>query len=278
MVRAIRAGRWVFLKVWGGHGAPIDWRVMEISLWGGLGLVAFGLAVGAYGTLIGAGGGFLIVPMLLLVWHLPPAQAAGTSLAVVFLNAIAGSISYARHKRIDYRAGLWFAAATLPGSIGGAFLAKYFSGRAFDITFALLLLSVAAFLLWKPVRGDTAGERQPYSLMLGIAISFFVGFVSSALGIGGGILHVPAMIHLLHFPAAIAAATSVFILMISSAVGAGTHITLGNVLFVPAALMGVGVIVGAQVGAAIAKRVKGAVVVRLLSIALIGVAIRLLLR
>ena len=88
---------------------------MEITLLGGLGLAGFGLLVGAYGTLIGAGGGFLIVPMLLLVFKLPPALAAGTSLAVVFLNAVAGSASYARQKRIDYRAGLWFARRDAPG-------------------------------------------------------------------------------------------------------------------------------------------------------------------
>jgi uncharacterized membrane protein YfcA len=251
---------------------------MTISLWSGLGLVAFGLVVGAYGTLIGAGGGFLIVPMLLLAWQLPPAQAAGTSLAVVFLNAVAGSISYARQKRIDYRAGLWFAAATMPGSIAGAFLARYLSGRTFDIAFAALLLSVAGFLLWKPVRHDENAERKTYSLGLGLVISFFVGFLSSSLGIGGGIIHVPAMIHLLSFPAGIAAATSTFILAFSSLVGAGTHISLGHVLFVPAALMGIGVIGGAQIGAAIARRVKGATVVRLLSLALVIVAVRLLLR
>jgi uncharacterized protein len=252
--------------------------VPTLTILQGVALVAFGLVVGAYGTIIGAGGGFLIVPMLLLVWRLPPAQAAGTSLAVVFLNAVAGSISYARQKRIDYRAGMWFAAATFPGAIAGAFLSKYLSGRTFDVTFATVLLGVTAFLIWKPVRATDAGERRPYSLGLGIAISFFVGFLSSALGIGGGIFHVPAMIHLLAFPAAIAAATSTFILAFSSLVGAGTHLSLGNVLYVPAALMGVGVIAGAQVGARIAKRARGATVVRLLAVALVIVAVRLLLR
>jgi uncharacterized membrane protein YfcA len=251
---------------------------MSTTLMSAAGLVAFGVVVGAYGTLIGAGGGFLIVPMLLLVWHLPPAQAAGTSLAVVFLNAVAGSIAYARQKRIDYRAGIWFAVATFPGAIAGAFLSKYFSGRAFDVTFATLLLLVAGFLIWKPVRDTGTGERHAYSLGLGLAISFFVGFLSSALGIGGGIFHVPAMIHMLSFPAPIAAATSTFILMFSSLVGGATHLSLGNVLYGPAALMGIGVIAGAQIGAAIAKRAKSVVVVRLLASALIIVAIRLIIR
>jgi uncharacterized membrane protein YfcA len=86
------------------------------------------------------------------------------------------------------------------------------------------------------------------------------------------------MIHLLSVPAAIAAATSTFILAFSSLVGGATHVALGHVLYAPAALMGLGVIGGAQIGAAIAKKAKGALVVRLLALALIGTAIRLLIR
>src|SRR5688572_27388526 len=198
---------------------PID-RTVAVML------VMFGLIVGAYGTIIGAGGGFLIVPVLLLVWHLPPAQAAGTSLVVVFLNAVAGSIANARQKRIDFKSGLWFAGATLPGAVAGAFLAEHFSGRAFAATFGTVMLLVALLLLWKPVRSerrpasdesrgthrdltDTGGNsfQWSFSLPAGMAISFGIGFLSSALGIGGGIFHVPAMIHVLFFPAVVATAT-----------------------------------------------------------------------
>ena len=276
---------------------------MEITLLSGLGLVAFGLVVGAYGTMVGAGGGFLIVPVLLLVWHLPPALAAGTSLAVVFLNAAAGSFSYARQGRVDYKSGILLALPTLPGSVAGAFVAERMSGRVFDVSFAVLLLAVAGLLLWKPVgRGETGEHheispnapwwrmsrtvidksghefRYQYNIIWGLLISFGVGFLSSILGIGGGIVHVPALIHLLGFPSHLAAATSHFILAISALVGAGTHVALGNVLLVPAALMGVGVVIGAQIGAAFARKAKGTVTVRLLSVALIVVAVRLLLR
>ena len=251
---------------------------MEITPLTGLGLVAFGLAVGAYGTLIGVGGAIFIVPMLLMVGHTTPAQAAGTSLVVVFLNALTGAISYARQRRIDYRAGLWFAAATLPGAVGGAFLSKYFSGRAFNVTFAIVLLIIAAILFRRPEEAANPGERQPYKLWIGLTISVVVGFLSSALGIGGGIFHVPAMIHLMAFPASIAVATSTFILTFSTIVGAATHVSLGHVLIVPAILMGVGAVAGARIGAAIAKRARSVVIVRLLSVTLVIVAIRLLFR
>src|SRR5271157_778881 len=84
-------------------------------------LIGLGLAVGLYGTLIGAGGGFILMPLLLLLHpNASPEQLTAISLAVVFFNALAGSESYAIMRRIDYKSGLMFAAATIPGAIIGA--------------------------------------------------------------------------------------------------------------------------------------------------------------
>jgi uncharacterized protein len=84
---------------------------MEHFLW----LIALGFVLGAFGTLIGVGGGFVLAPVLLLLYpRAEPETLASISLAVVFLNAMSGSYAYARMKRIDYKAGLLFAAATIP--------------------------------------------------------------------------------------------------------------------------------------------------------------------
>src|SRR6266487_818347 len=86
-----------------------------------LGLLLLGIAVGAFGTLIGAGGGFLLVPILLLLYPNDSVETITTiSLAVVFLNATSGSIAYARMGLIDYRTGAIFAAAGAPGAVLGA--------------------------------------------------------------------------------------------------------------------------------------------------------------
>jgi uncharacterized membrane protein YfcA len=269
----------------------------------GLEFLAFGVGVGAYGTLVGAGGGFLLVPALLLAYHADPAHAAGTSLAVVFLNALAGSISYARQRRIDYRSGLWFAAATVPGAVSGAYLARFFTGRIFDLVFGLVMVLLAGLLFWRPAAEreyaaalleeaelpwwhveqqliDWRGERYRYSynVLVGLGISFVVGFFSSVLGIGGGIIHVPVLIYLLSFPAHVATATSHFILALSAGIGAGSHLALGNVLFGPAILLGIGVLFGAPIGAKLARRVEGSKLVRFLSVALLVVGLRLLFR
>jgi uncharacterized protein len=265
-------------------------------------LILFGVAVGAYGTMVGVGGGFLIVPALLLAFHATPQQAAGTSLTVVFLNAASGTLSYARHRRVDYRAGLWFAGATVPGAIVGAHLSDKFSGPTFNMAFGILLLLLSIILFWRPQAEeeiaealieeaeasrwhvvqnitDAGGEtfRYRYDLRIGITLSFVVGFFSSVLGIGGGVIHVPVLVHLLDFPTHMAIATSQFILAISALVGAVSHMALGHVMFGPAVLMGIGVIVGAQIGALIGRRLRGTIIVRLLSVALVAVGVRLLL-
>lgn len=265
-------------------------------------LVPFGLLVGAYGAIVGAGGGFLIVPILLWT-NASPQQAIGTSLLVVFLNAVSGSVSYARKHRIDYHTGVRFAVWVLPGAVGGVFLATLFSRNAFSSIFGVLLLALAAVMIFGPTSSTKRGvhpqrTRLPwwkqrtirempdgdgktlsysYHTLVGYSLSLFVGFFSSLLGIGGGVIHVPAMIHLLNFPTHIAVATSLFILTLSAGIGAFFHLILGHVLPFTALLIGVGVILGAQLGASLAQRIHGRWLARLLSLGLVVVGIELLI-
>lgn len=261
-------------------------------------LLLLGVVIGAYGTLVGAGGGFLLVPVLLLGFGFGAPEAAGTSLTVVFLNALSGTLGYWRQHRIDYWSGLRFAAATVPGSVAGAYLSTFFTTRLFSLVFGILLLLLAAFLVVRPLRRtsarlrgqaspgythrtlvDTWGERfeWSYDLPRALLLSFGVGFLSSILGIGGGIIHVPAMVLLFAFPAHVATATSHFVLAISALVGAASHLWLGHVRLLEAAELGIGVSVGAQIGARLARRVHDLWLVRALAVALVLVGLRLIL-
>jgi uncharacterized protein len=116
-------------------------------------LIVLGLAVGLFGTLVGAGGGFILTPILLLVYpEDSPSTITAISLVVVFFNALSGSAAYARQRRIDYRAGVAFAVATFPGAVAGALLVAVASRRLFDALMAALLAGMAAWLI--------AGTRQ----------------------------------------------------------------------------------------------------------------------
>ncbi len=246
-------------------------------------LLAIGILVGCFGTIIGVGGGFVIVPLLTIIYQFSPQHAVGTSMAIVALNAISGSIVYVRQKRIDYRTGLLFAAATLPGSFLGAYLLQHISRPVFDIAFSIFMIGTAAYIGIRKQQNaevvDIAAFRRPdYSKPLGLAISFFVGFVASMAGIGGGVIHVPAMIYLFYFPPFIAIPTSHFILAISATFAAVSHASIGEVewSFIPT--LGTGAVIGAQFGGMLSHRIKGKWIIRgLLAVMVIG-AIRLIVR
>jgi uncharacterized membrane protein YfcA len=114
-------------------------------------LIAVGFGVGAYGTLIGAGGGFVLMPLLLLSYPKEsPDVLTSISLAVVFFNALSGSEAYGLMKRIDYRSGLMFAAATVPGAVLGALNTSYVPRHLFDAIFSVLMIAGATFLAIQP--------------------------------------------------------------------------------------------------------------------------------
>ena len=258
-----------------------------------------GVAIGTFGTLVGAGGGFILVPILLFVYpHEKPETITAMSLFVVWANATSGSTAYARQGRIDYRSGAWFVLSTLPGAIAGAIVVAYIPRRAFDGIFAVALVLLGVTLMFRagaaaiqsPVTGrgvvertirDRAGNTFVYRFQMwkGVAISGGVGFVSSLLGIGGGVIHVPVMATVLHFPVHVAAATSHFVLAFVAAEGTGVHLTTGalgwNAALGRAALIAVGALPGAQLGAVLSRRLHGALIVRALAVALALVGLRL---
>jgi uncharacterized protein len=264
-------------------------------------LILVGFSLGTLGTLIGAGGGFILVPLLLITHsYFRPETVTAISMAVVGINAISGSIAYGAARRIDYRAGIIFALFTIPGSILGVYTVRYISKSTFDIIFGILLLVLAAFLILQgakkvvldkePLIGrkgwrqhemtDRVGETYKYSYnqLIGIIISVFVGYISPLLGIGGGIIHVPAMVHWLRFPVHIATATSHFILAIMATVSVITHAIQGSYILHMIAGLGIGVVGGAQVGAYLSDKLKGHAIIRALAVSLAIVGVRLLMQ
>lgn len=261
-------------------------------------LIPAGLVIGAYGTIIGAGGGFILVPLLLLFYpHESPESIASVSLAVVFCNALSGTLAYARLRRVDYGSGMLLSAATIPGAIAGALTTGFISRRPFDLMVGVLLVGISAFLMMRPVPDageyhgrfrfarrmvDTNGgvHAWSYNPVLGVGLSVGIGFLSSLLGVGGGFIHVPVMVNLLNFPVHVAAATSQFTLTVMTFVGSAVHLVTGTLAgaahrVVPLA---VGVVVGAQVGARLAQRMHGVWIIRALVLALVFIGIRLIIK
>jgi len=258
---------------------------VEVSILDGAIRVALGFAIGAFGTLIGAGGGFILVPLLLLGYHFAPADAVGTSLSLVFLNALSGTAAYLRQRRVDLALGWRFALATLPGAIGGAYVTRSLSSRTFGQAFGVLLIGVAILLFFGRTAGpspragaralvDARGATHHYRVDVwkGVVVSVAVGVISSVFGIGGGIIHVPFLIVVLGLPVHVATATSHFVLSVSAFAGAVTFLTLGHVHLPTVALMGAGILAGAQLGAHMSIGASAVMIRRVLagSLAIVG--------
>jgi uncharacterized protein len=269
-------------------------------------LLPLGLLIGAFGTLIGAGGGFILVPILLLVYPNEKTEiVTAISLAVVFFNALSGSFAYGRMKRVDYKSGIIFSIAAIPGAILGALSTAYVPRRVFDLIFGILM-TIAAVVLWLSAKEDRStnppkvvpisekarahlterhlvdaeGVHYDYTfdLRLGIVLSIFVGYISSLLGVGGGFIHVPALARLMNFPVHIATATSHFVLAVMALTGTLVHVAQG--VFVHGlrrtAMLAIGVLIGAQAGAWISNHTGGKAIIRALAVAMAFVGIRLI--
>src|SRR5687768_9091089 len=116
-------------------------------------LIPLGAAASAIGTVIGAGGAFIAVPVLLLAFPgLSPAAATGAGLFMVVVNATVGSVSYARQRRVHFPSALRFAAAALPGAILGVWAVHRATSGWFGGLFGVLLLVVAALVARKALR------------------------------------------------------------------------------------------------------------------------------
>ncbi len=246
-------------------------------------LIPLGFFVGGYGTLVGAGGGFVLVPVLLFIYPSEaPETVTSVSLAVVFFNALSGTLAYTRYRRIDFKTGVIFAIATMPGAVAGALATMAVSRQRFDLVFGLLLIAVATFLAVSPGRRTAAGIAQAGrrvtsaptlsrpTWVAGACASAIFGFISSFFGIGGGLFYVPALVYLLRFPVHIATATSLFILTITAFTGTATHLAAGMFHhgLGEALALSAGAIVGAQVAARLSQRIGGEWIMRSLAFAL----------
>lgn len=259
-------------------------------------LTLFGFFMAILANMTGIEGGMIFVPLFILLFGLSPQEAAGVSMATMVFGLGAGSLAYARQRRIDFRLGLVLLAVSVPGTIIGALLTPYLPSKILEVLLGLLLVPLGLRMIFRRELGKLQSTMQESSLgwgrvwidrggtefryfirrlPLGLLIYFFIGFAAGLLGIGGGAIKVPTLILLLGLPPHIAVATSVFTMALTSLVGGVTHGALGHVLPIYVLYLVPGVLVGSQVGARLAKRTPAALLTKLLGwiVVLVGLTI-----
>ena len=237
-------------------------------------LIPLGFVAGILGSMIGLGGGIIVVPVLTF-FGFAPTLAASNSLFAAFSNAVASTFSYSRQKRIEYSLGLKLGLLTIPGTILGAYISSDVTPGIFKILFGLVLIS-SAFYIFIRKRIETKEKIVNKQIMLfGVGASFFAGIISSFFGIGGGIIFVPLMVVGMGMAMKKAAPTSQFILLFASLSGVIVHSILGHPDFLQAGLLATGSFVGGLVGARLSLEIKERFLQILVSVIIIAAAIKL---
>lgn len=233
-----------------------------------------GALAGLLAGVFGVGGGILVVPGLVLITTMSQRLAHGTSLGAVLPIAAASSIGYAAHGNIDLPVALWLAIGAVGGAIVGTRLLHVLPARTLGVMFAAVLL-LSAVRLFFPTEADGRGALTVAAAAGLVAIGLTTGILAGLLGIGGGVVMVPAMILLLGVPPVVAKGTSTLVIVPTSIMGTWRNHRRNNVDLRSAAVVGGAGVVTAAIGSIVADRMSDTVSNILFATLLVVVAGRL---
>lgn len=246
-------------------------------------VLVFTFLAGFFGSMLGLGGGFIMVPALTLGLGLDIKIAISASLIGIIANSSTASTTYLREGLTNVRLGLVLETATALGAIIGALIAVLIHSQTLAFIFALVLIILAVFMYLRPEEIHAAkegkekksedayldlsdeyydnglDEKVKYevkSVEKGLAASFVAGNLAGIMGVGGGIVKVPTMNLLMNVPMKVAIATSTFMLGITAVAGALIYYSFGYVDSVITVLVIIGIIVGAKSGSLLARKIE----------------------
>lgn len=240
-------------------------------------IVLVGIAAGFLSGMFGVGGGILIVPGLVLMAKMDQRIAHGTSLAAVLPISASSLLSYWAHDHVDWRVGTCLAVGALAGALLGTRLLEVLPHRTLGIAFAGLLV-ITAIRLFMPLESGTRDVLTIGSITVLVLIGVATGILAGLLGVGGGVVMVPAMMMALQMPAAMAKGTSVAVIIPTSIMGTWRNRKKKNADLKAAGILGLGGILAAIAGGWISARMSDTVSNVLFASLLLIVAARLVLQ
>ena len=254
------------------------------------------IAAGLLGSLVGLGGGVLIVPLLTLVFGFPIYFAIGASIISVIATSSGAAAAYVRDHMTNLRVGMFLELSTTTGALCGAFLAGLLAQNILSIIFGIILLISAAPLVFKigeelpqGVKNDRwanwfhlNGSYPDHHLHrevsyqvtrtpLGLAMMYLAGLISGLLGIGSGTFKVIALDEIMRLPLKVSTTTSNFMIGVTAAASAGIYFSRGDIPPLIAAPVALGILIGALIGARLLARLSNKVL-RIIFLAVIAVA------
>lgn len=237
-------------------------------------ITAVAVVAGLLGSLLGLGGGFILIPFLTLAMGIHIKYAIGASLVSVIATSSGAAATYVKDRMTNVRLAIFLEIGTTLGAITGAILAAYISPSSLYLLFAFLLVYSALSMLRKkelhamnrkidpdaladrlrlhseyPER--TGGVMTAYRVThtkLGLFLMYLAGCVSALLGIGSGMLKVPAMDQAMKIPIKVSSATSNFMIGVTASTSAGIYFMRGDIIPGLAGPIAFGVLIGSQIG------------------------------
>lgn len=191
--------------------------------------VLVGVIAGYFSGLFGIGGGFIMVPLLAFLLGFPIKRAAATSLAAIFLTAIAGVIGYAANQGVVWLAAILLSIGSMVGSFVGARLLQLVPQRVIMWIYVVILVSLCARMLWQTGREATSWSVNPGWVMGLILVGLVAGILAGLLGVGGGIMVVPLLIAFFGISSFQARGTSLVMQIPAAVVGTLTNLRFGMV-------------------------------------------------
>ncbi|NOJ78497.1 sulfite exporter TauE/SafE family protein [Myxococcus xanthus] len=238
-------------------------------------LVVLGFSVGAglLGSLLGIGGGLILIPVLTLLLKVDIQYAVGASIVSVIATSSGAAAAYVRDRMANTRVAMFLELATTAGALSGAYMSGLVGGRGVYLVFGGVMAWSALVMLRRmrasaeaPVPADALADRLAlhgsywdesqgrevsYRVtrpLTGLGLMYVAGTVSGMLGIGSGALKVPAMDLAMRLPLKVSTATSNFMIGVTAAASAGVYFARGNIDPFIAGPVCVGVTLGAWLG------------------------------
>jgi len=240
-------------------------------------LISFfiGLVAGAFGGLVGLGGGVVMIPLMVRFFQLSQVQAHGTSLMALIFTGAAGAVTYYLKGSVDILAAMLLAAAAIFTARFGALYANSLPEWKLKKAFGIFVILVSLILLSKPYYAHFShpvGGWVKVAVLL--ASGAVAGFLSGMMGVGGGSIMVPALVLAVGLTQHAAQGSSLLAMVPAGSVGAFTHWRLGNV--VTRLLLGLilGIILGTYLGGTLAHLLSEAALRVIFAVVLIGMGIR----
>jgi uncharacterized membrane protein YfcA len=242
------------------------------------------VVAGVAGSILGLGGGIIVIPVLTLLMGVDIRYAIGASVVSVIATSSGAAAAYVREHLANMRVAMFLELGTTTGALTGAFLAGIIGGRFLYILFSLVL-GYSAVAMFRKRHGEQqavppdavadklrlhgeyfdeqAGQVVAYRVthtFVGLGLMYVAGVVSGLLGIGSGSLKVPAMDLAMRLPIKVSSATSNFMIGVTAAASAGVYFARGDIDPFIAAPVAAGVLVGATAGSRVLGKLKNSAI------------------